>query len=167
MRRISLLFVLTAILPVAACGGRPNPVPPWMRSAETPRDENFRGGPAAMLLKYDANHDGAVTRQELENGVKAEFAAHDIGGKGCLDRDQTADINQERVATDLSTASPLQDWNQDGCINYTEFSAAPYSLFSQLDADHDGKVSAQELVRAGGRKPGAAPGRPDGPPPRQ
>lgn len=167
MRPLSLFLVLAAILPLAACGGRPNPVPPWMRSAETPRDENFRGGPAAMLLKYDANHDGAVTRQELVDGVKAEFAAHDTGGKGCLDGDQTAEINQERVATDLSTASPLQDWNQDGCVNYTEFSAAPYSLFSQLDANHDGTVSAQELVRAGGKKPGAGPARPDGPPPRQ
>jgi len=166
--RTSRFAVLAAVLlSVAACGGRPNPVPPWMRSAETPRDENFRGGPAAMLLKYDANHDGTITRQELADGVRAEFTAHDTGGKGCLTRDQTAEINQERIAADLATASPLQDWNQDGCVDYTEFSAAPYSLFSQLDANHDGKVTPQELVRAGGRKPGAGPARPDGAPPRQ
>lgn len=133
-----------------------------MRPAEKPRDENFRGGPSAMLTKYDANKDGTVTRDELIAGLRAEFAAHDVKRNGCLDDDQVADINQSRVDSDQSTASPLIDWNQDGCINYTEFSAAPYSLFDQLDRNRDGKVTPQEM----GRKP-ATPGatEPGGGPP--
>lgn len=102
-----------------------------------------------MLLKYDANKDGTVTRDELIAGLRAEFAAHDVKRTGCLDDDQVAQINQDRVDSDQSTASPLIDWNQDGCINYTEFSAAPYSLFDQLDRNRDGKVTQQEM----GRKP--------------
>ena len=47
-----------------ARGGQRQP-PPWMRPAEKPRDENYHGGNAAMLLKFDANHDGTVTRAEL------------------------------------------------------------------------------------------------------
>ena len=54
---------------------------------------------------------------------------------------------------DQSTATPVMDWNQDGCIDYTEFSAAPYSLFDQLDANHDGKLKPKELQRAGAAKP--------------
>ena len=50
--------------------GIPFPVPP-------PRDENYHGGNNAMLLKYDANHDGTLTRDELIAGLKAEFAALD------------------------------------------------------------------------------------------
>ena len=160
MRHFGLVMLGFALL-VSACGGR-QPPPPWMRSAEKPRDENFRGGPSAMLLKYDANKDGTVTRDEVIAGLKAEFAAHDVKRNGCLDDDQVADINQSRVDSDQSTASPLIDWNQDGCINYTEFSAAPYSLFDQLDRNRDGKVTPQEM----GRKP-TAPGsaEPGGPPP--
>jgi Ca2+-binding EF-hand superfamily protein len=104
-----------------------------------------------MLTKYDANKDGTVTRDELIAGLRAEFAAHDVKRNGCLDDDQVADINQSRVDSDQSTASPLIDWNQDGCINYTEFSAAPYSLFDQMDRNRDGKVTPQEM----GRKPAA------------
>jgi Ca2+-binding EF-hand superfamily protein len=104
-----------------------------------------------MLLKYDANHDGTVTRAELIAGLKAEFLAHDTHHNGCLDPEQAEQINQARVDADQSTATPVMDWNQDGCIDYAEFSAAPYSLFDQLDADHDGKLTPKELQRAGAK----------------
>ena len=149
------LIVLCA-LPLAACGGRQQP-PPWMRAAERPRDENYHGGNAAILLKYDANHDGTVTRDELIKGLRAEFLAHDTHHNGCLDAEQAGQINQSRVDTDQSTATPVVDWNQDSCIDYTEFPAAPYSLFDQLDADHDGKLTQKELQRAGARPRGAEP----------
>jgi Ca2+-binding EF-hand superfamily protein len=152
----SLLPILLCALVLAACGGRQQP-PPWMRPAERPRDENYHGGNAAILLKYDANHDGTVTRDELIKGLRAEFLAHDTHHNGCLDAEQAAQINQSRVDTDQSTATPVVDWNQDSCIDYTEFSAAPYSLFDQLDADHDGKLTQKELQRAGARPRGAEP----------
>ena len=144
------LVVLLSTLVLAACGGRSQP-PPWMRPAEKPRDENYHGGNAAILLKYDANHDGTVTRNELIAGLKADFAARDTHHNGCLDAEQAGEINQARVDEDQSTATPVVDWNQDGCIDYTEFSAAPYSLFDQLDLDHDGKLTPKELERAGAK----------------
>jgi Ca2+-binding EF-hand superfamily protein len=158
------LLILLCALPLAACGGRSDRTPPWMRPAEKPRDENYHGGNAAMLLKYDANHDGTVSRAELISGLKAEFAAHDTRHNGCLDAEQAAEINQARVDADQSTATPVVDWNQDGCIDYTEFSAAPYSLFDQLDADHDGKLTPKELQRAGAKpkEPDAQPAEREG-----
>jgi len=159
--RIAALILLSLV--VAGCGGREAP-PPWMRPAEKPRDENFRGGPSAMLLKYDANKDGTVTRDELIAGLKAEFAAHDLTRKGCLDGDQAADINQGRVDNDQSTATPLMDWNQDGCINYTEFTAAPYSLFDQLDRNRDSRLTPLERgirpAKPGEGEPDPAPAPP-------
>ena len=143
-------FALAAVFLLAACGGRQQP-PPWMRPTEKPRDENYHGGNAGLLLKYDANHDGTVTRDELIRGLKAEFAAHDSRGNACLDPEQADQINQARVDADQSTATPVVDWNQDGCIDYTEFSAAPYSLFDQLDINHDGKIDPKELQRAGAK----------------
>jgi EF hand len=143
-------LILLATLALTACGGRQQP-PPWMRPTEKPRDENYHGGNAAMLTRYDANHDGTLTRDELIKGLKAEFAAHDTSHKGCLDPEQAGAINQARVDADQSTATPVVDWNQDGCIDYTEFSAAPYSLFDQLDGDHDGKLTPKELQPAGAK----------------
>jgi Ca2+-binding EF-hand superfamily protein len=137
-----------------------------MRPAEKPRDENYHGGDAAMLLRYDANNDGTVTRAELIAGLKADFAAHDTHHNGCLDPDQAAAINQARVDADQSVATPVMDWNQDGCIDYTEFSAAPYSLFDQLDLNHDGKLTPKELQRAGA-KPRDATATPDQQPQQQ
>jgi Ca2+-binding EF-hand superfamily protein len=158
--RFALLILFTAFS-LAACGGRQQP-PPWMRPAEKPRDENYHGGNAAMLTRYDANHDGTLTRAELIAGLKAEFAVHDTKHNGCLDAEQAGEINQARVDADQSTATPVVDWNQDGCIDYTEFSAVPYSLFDQLDADHDGKLTPKELQRAGAKPkdPDAQPAEP-------
>jgi Ca2+-binding EF-hand superfamily protein len=148
LRRLPLILLST--LALAACGGQ-RQLPPWMRSDEKPRDENYHGGNAAILLKFDSNHDGTLTRDELIAGLKADFAAHDTHHNGCLDADQARVINQERVDEDQSTATPVMDWNQDGCIDYTEYSAAPYSLFDQLDLDHDGKLTPKELQRAGAK----------------
>ena len=139
-RLVPLGIVLVSL---AACGG-PRQPPAWMRPAEKTRDENYHGGSVGMLMKYDANHDGILTRDELIAGLKAEFAAHDPHRTGCLDPDQVAEINQSRVDADQSTATPIVDWNQDGCVDYTEFSAAPYSVFDQLDRNQDGKLTPQE-----------------------
>jgi hypothetical protein len=152
--RIALPVLLSIAFLATACSSGRNQPPPWMRPTEKPRDENFRGGNSAMLLKFDANKDGIMARDELIAGLRAEFAAHDVKRNGCLDGDQVAQLNQERVDADKSTATPLMDWNQDDCINYTEFSAAPYSLFDQMDRNRDGKLTQQEM----GRKPPPKPG---------
>jgi hypothetical protein len=154
--RFAIPLAMAAAL--AGCGG-PSPQPAWMRPTEKPRDENYHGGNAGVLLKYDANKDGTLTRDELIAGLKAEFAAHDTHHNGCLDEEQTAAINQDRVDADQSTATPIVDWNQDGCIDYTEFSAAPYSLFDQMDANRDGKITPEEF---GKRKKPDDDAKPDG-----
>src|SRR5580700_4040288 len=157
LRTISCLSLFSLTLLLIACGSGPKGPPAWSPYGGPPRDENYHGGPNAMLLKYDANHDGTVTRDELIAGLKAEFAALDTHHTGCLTPDQVTEINQERIAADQSTATPLQDWNQDGCVDYREFSAAAYSLFDQLDRNGDGKITPQEFNP---RAPAAKPGQP-------
>jgi Ca2+-binding EF-hand superfamily protein len=114
-------------------------------------------------LKYDANHDGTLTKAELIAGVKAEFDSYDTQHKGCLTDDQVAEINAARIAADQATATPLQDWNQDGCLDLREFSVAAYSLFDELDKNSDGKIAPEEFDPS--KKPGARPpGTPGGAP---
>ena len=103
--RVAHFFTLCLVGTLAACGSSnsgphwsPYPTPP-------PRDENYHGGQNALLLKYDANHDGTLTKEELITGLKAEFAALDTKHTGCLTPDQVDAINQARIAADQSTAN--------------------------------------------------------------
>src|SRR5580700_1684343 len=112
MRRITICFCFfSSAFLLIACSSEPKGPPAWNPNGGPPRDENYHGGPNAMLLKYDANHDGILTRDELIAGLKADFAGYDTSKSGCLDQDQVAAINAGRVAADQSTATPLQDWN--------------------------------------------------------
>jgi len=151
-------FLVLAILSLAACGSREPRWNPY--SAGPPREEVVNGGPAAAIRRYDADGDRAVTREELLTRLRAEFAAADTAKTGCLGDTQVLAINQQRIETDRSTATPLQDWNQDGCVTFQEFATAPVSLFDQFDRNGDGRVTPQELdPRPAGRGgPGAGPG---------
>jgi Ca2+-binding EF-hand superfamily protein len=100
---------------------------------------------AALLLRYDANHDGIVTREEMEAGLKADFAAADTNGDGCLDATETRAENQRRLAQDGAQASPLVDWNLDGCVDFREFANTVHSYFELVDRKKDGRVTLIEL----------------------
>jgi Ca2+-binding EF-hand superfamily protein len=134
-----VLIVLTG------CGGnRPSP------RQDVPEYRPVR----SIVLAYDANNDGTVTRAELEQGLRAEFAKADANRKGCLDAEEARAVNQERWQKDQSTYSPLVDFKGDGCIDFSEFAAQPRSLFEQMDANGDGKVTPEELQPRGVRPPG-------------
>jgi hypothetical protein len=146
LRKFPILLLCCCAMLLAGCGPRNRTDPTlYTSNYRPPRDENFNGGPNAMLLKYDANHDGSLTRAELDAGLKAEFDKYDTKHTGCLDPVQVAAINAERIAQDQSTATPLEDWNQDGCIDLKEFSTAARSLFDQLDRNGDGVITPQEF----------------------
>ena len=170
--RILRIPMLGMVAMLAACGSSEPSGPRWSPyPVVTPRDENFHGGPNA-LLKYDANHDGTLTREELIDALRAEFNALDAKHTGCLTPEQVDAINQQRIAADQSAATPLQDWNQDGCVDFREYSAAVYSLFDQIDRNGDGKITPQEFnpraarpVAPGSAEPAQRRGRREGGPP--
>lgn len=142
--RIPRFSALCLVGMLAACDSSSGPR--WSPYATPPpRDENFHGGPNAILLKYDANHDGTLTKEELIAGLHAEFDALDTKHTRCLTLDQVDAINQARIAADQSAATPLQDWNGDGCVDFREYSAAAFSLFDQLDRNGDGKITPEEF----------------------
>ena len=100
---------------------------------------------AALLLRYDADHDGAVTKQEMEAGLKADFAAADSNHDDCLDPGEVRFENEHRLARDGAQASPLVDWNLNGCVDAREFGNTVRSYFDLADKTKDGRVSQIEL----------------------
>ena len=98
-----------------------------------------------LLIKYDANHDNTLTKAEMESGLKAEFAVADVDRDGCLKADEVRTINEKRIDELGSTATPLIDWNQDGCVDFNEFAGPVRSLFTAMDRDEDGKLDPKEL----------------------
>jgi len=135
------LLVSMAVLVLAGCGSMfgSDRHPP-----ERKQDAPFH--PATdILLAYDANHDGTITRAELEAGLKADFAKADYKHLGKLDEEEARAVNQARLAQDQSVASPLIDWNHDGFIDFNEFAANARSLFDQLDRNGDGQLTPDEL----------------------
>jgi len=105
-----------------------------------------------LLTKYDANHDGTITRAEMEEGLRKEFDAADTNHDGKLDPDEVAAVNAQRWNEDKSTASTIVDWNQDGFVDFNEFAGTARSLFADIDRDGDGQLTPKELQNYRGHK---------------
>src|SRR5579884_3435609 len=130
------------VLITVACAGVRNPriaanrPPPPI--TETEQD-------IKLMLSYDENSDGTVTRQELEDGLHRQFAAADLDHDGKIDLKEMQTENDRRFRAFGTEASPLIDWNQDGFIDFDEFASTPRSVFEEMDKNHDGKLDGNEL----------------------
>jgi len=98
-----------------------------------------------MLQKYVTNSDGSLSHAQMEAGLRRDFDAADKDKSGCLSTDETRSINEERLAEDQSTASPLVDFTGRGCIDFDTFANTPRSLFQALDRDNNNVLTTQEL----------------------
>jgi Ca2+-binding EF-hand superfamily protein len=138
------IAALAGLCLLAACAPRERPH--WTPFAQ-PRNENWHPA-ATLLLRYDSDNDGAVTRRELEAGLRQDFRQADTNHNGTLDADEVRAVNQRRVSQDQSMATPLIDWNLDGVVDFDEFAGTMRSLFDQLDQNGDGVVSKEEFKAA-------------------
>jgi hypothetical protein len=126
---------LCAVLLLAGCAHVPKPRPQALA---------FRPAIKA-LMRFDSNHDGDLTRGELDAGLRARFAKADTNHDGRLDKAEVRAVNEARWSRRGATASPLVDWNQDGYVDLSEYASAPHSLFDELDVNNDGVLSKAEL----------------------
>lgn len=134
---VAALTCFSALL-LSACGGNTASGNAAMSAARLPAS-------AALLVRYDSDGNGLISRQELDEGLKKEFAAADPNNDSCIDREETRAENSRRLAQFGGQASPLTDWNLDGCVDATEFGNAARSYFQLADRTKDGLVSQQEL----------------------
>jgi Ca2+-binding EF-hand superfamily protein len=146
MRFLRLLACGSAVLVfAAACGAMRGPPPGagGPNGAIRPlseQEQNIR-----LILSFDGNSDGTVTRDEMEAALRRQFAACDTNGDGRIDIREMQAENDRRFRVNMAGASPLIDWNQNGQIDFDEFATTARSLFAELDRDSDGKLAPDEL----------------------
>src|SRR5687768_14385927 len=100
---------------------------------------------AVLLIRFDADKDGAITKVEMEAGLKADYTEADADRNNCLNAPEVRAENERRLRREGGQATPLVDWNVDGCVNMQEFAATTRSYFTFADRSKDGNVSNAEL----------------------
>jgi hypothetical protein len=98
-----------------------------------------------LMLSFDANKDGTVSREEVESGLKQQFESADGDRNGSLNLREVQAENGRRWQANGTSSSPLIDWNQDGVVSFSEFAGTANSVFAQLDRDRGGVLSGTEL----------------------
>jgi len=98
-----------------------------------------------LMLSYDENSDGVLTRQELEAGLRRQYTTADTDHDGKIDMKEMQAENDRRFRAFGTEASPLIDWNQDGFIDFDEFASTARSVFEDMDKNHDGRLDQNEL----------------------
>jgi Ca2+-binding EF-hand superfamily protein len=144
LKRI-LVCGAAVVVAVSACAGprqgRPGPSrPDGQMPVMSEQEQNIR-----LMLSFDGNSDGTVTRAEMEAALKRQFEACDTNHDGRIDLREMQAENDRRFRAFGTAASPLIDWNQDGQIDFDEFAAAARSVFAELDRNHDGRLDRDEL----------------------
>lgn len=104
----------------------------------------------AQLEKADANHDGAVSRQEFTAFRASQFTRLDRNHDGFFTDNDIPAFAKNRIPPELSfdTLKASFDGNNDGKISQAEFVNGPSLMFERVDANQDGLVTEAELNTA-------------------
>jgi Ca2+-binding EF-hand superfamily protein len=114
-------------------------------------------GAGSFCSRDDLNHDGKITRAELDQALHQQFAAAAKGG--ALTRDQFTGMQSTRAQATSGRAFQRLDANHDGKLSLDEFAATQQRAFERLDRNNDGVITRDELASARRSYAGARPTR--------
>lgn len=102
-------------------------------------------------LRYDANSDGVLTRQEFDTGHAARFTEMDSNRDGQVTREERRTQHQARREGGEGRRGghhragfERADANNDGNVTREEFLARPNQMFDRVDANRNGVIEASE-----------------------
>ena len=108
------------------------PPPPPDKSTDQAQNTELAD---AVVSALDADGDGAISSDELSNGLTSAGSSADSSQVfSALDKNQDGTVSKDELAASLTPQPPQQ--------------ASSDELFSSLDADSDGSVSGSELTSA-------------------
>lgn len=102
----------------------------------------FRVGQDMLFQRVDANHDGAISREEF-NAVAQRIRGKRAAANPPADPAQ-AQAKAAKAADRANRLFGRIDTNKDGVISHAEYLAAGDALFTRCDKDHDGKLTPGE-----------------------
>jgi Ca2+-binding EF-hand superfamily protein len=135
----SVWFVMLVLLSGMALAAEPADKP----QRKNTFDENFN--------RVDTNHDGQLSMSEAEKnapGVALRFALMDTNHDGQVSKKELIDFVQAQRKQAIERFKQA-DKNGNGKLSRKEAMALPgiYARFDQIDANHDGQVTPQEIGR--------------------
>lgn len=153
-RTMALALVATLAGPVQAAApatAQPQPIP---RAA-------FLSNMDIEFRKMDADHDGLLSKKEIEDyqtsqiiaaaeaRKRALFAGLDTDHNGVLTPAEFMRLPSNEPAPNAAPMLGRFDTNRDNKISLVEYRAGTLANFDRLDADKDGVVTAAEMKAAG------------------
>lgn len=112
-----------------------------------------------MLLKYDTNKDGIISRDEMLAAKTAEFTAADTNGDGFLSWAEFKAMEDAKRVARMKTIFAVMDADKNGSVSSAEFMSVASDkvatqaavVFALGDTNSDGALSFDELsaMRAG------------------
>ena len=117
------------------------------RAAEAPKDKSpgSRDAVAGAFQRVDADGDGKITEKEILAEAKRSFRRMDTDGSGDVSAAEFARARSGRSAKAAAKVKPAPA-NCPACA----MGLTAEKVFSRLDADGDGKVTAKEFARSPG-----------------
>jgi hypothetical protein len=109
------------------------------------------------MEKMDTNKDGMISAAEHTAGAKSKFGKMDADGDGrvtAAEMDTAHSSAGGGAAPKMSSAEKIKtiDTDGDGAITAAEHEKGSRGMFTKMDANGDGNLSAEEM-RAGHQKP--------------
>ncbi|MFL5239873.1 MAG: EF-hand domain-containing protein [Rhizomicrobium sp.] len=101
-------------------------------------------GAGNFCSRDDLNHDGKVTRAELDQALHQQFAAAAKGD--ALNKEQFTGMQHSRAEFTSSRSFQRLDNNHDGKLTLQEFSASQAKTFARMDKNGDGVITRDELT---------------------
>ena len=101
-------------------------------------------GAGSFCARDDLNHDGKVTRAELDQALHRQFASAAKGS--ALGKDQFEGMQYSRAETTSGRAFQRLDANHDGKLTLQEFAASQEKTFARMDRNGDGTITRDEMT---------------------
>nr|WP_319516046.1 hypothetical protein [uncultured Cohaesibacter sp.] len=106
-------------------------------------------GGAMMLQQFDANNDGALTKEEIDTGFDKKVAENDKDGDNAINLEEFKaewlKLTQNRMARGFQ----FMDSDADGKITPAELKAHANQMFAFMDSNNDGKIDQNDGPRRG------------------